>query len=154
MSTHCDPSVANNQYLRNADHEIAYHEVHEETPMLYNGVIVGYCSNGEGKRCTNYLPDANGTVNFECINTLTTTYATSTPLWIKAGVCIRPLCKTVKRVACSGKSSDRGGARCWEQKYVENVANECQWSGCSHYGGSTADRAVDPKYCTADAALG
>lgn len=151
MSTHCDPSIANNQFIRNAD-------VRDDGPMLYNGVIVGLCSGPEPKKCTNYLPDANGTVNFECINTITTTYATSTPLWIKAqvgnaGVCIRPLCKSVKRVACSGKSSNRGGARCWEQKYVKNVANECQYPGCSKYGGSTADRAVDPKYCTADAAL-
>ena len=137
--THCDPSVSNNNQLRR-NH-------------IYNGVIFGLCSGPESMKCDSFLPDAYGNVNFECINTAQTTYATSTPLWISGAVCIRPLCKSMKRIVCTGNPAVGPGVQCWTQKTVLNTANECQWADCAKYAGTAADRALDNSYCYGPAAL-
>merc|ERR1711865_268085 len=55
------------------------------TLSLWNGVLVGFCANGEYKeRCTgDRLPRSDGYVAYECIKYTQTTYETSSPMWIQ-----------------------------------------------------------------------
>ena len=129
------------------------------TSSALGGMINGFCGDPgvSFERCLgNTLPDASGNIMFECVRQESTTYATSSPLWIENGpssgqkLCIRPLCQIAKRVKCVGNATS---AQCWSSKNVRNYANECQWQGSCENGGTLEDRALNPDYCTATAAL-
>merc|ERR1712166_100452 len=68
-------------------------------------------------------------------------------LWVDGPVsgqnmCIRPECKMLKRVYCGNDGI------CFNAKIIKNTHNECQWSGCSEYAGTAADREPNDAFCT------